>query len=314
MAIKLFLQRKQKTLVFFLSLILVIVSVSLFVSMGIFAQNQVSSQSLEVSPPSQEVQADPGKTITVKSKVRNLSQAALPIKVHIEDFTASGEEGQVALEAAKGPYSLTNWSKITPASFTLKAGETQEIVAEVTIPKDNVAGGYYGSFVYGVTTPEQGGAASIGQEIASLFLVKISGAVKEQLFLDEFKAPAFLEFGPVPFSLKFTNKGNVHSKAFGLINVTDMFGNKVSDIVVTGSNVFPGASRIIKASLNKQFLLGRYTATAIMYYGSIKNDTLTSVTNFTVIPVRLLATVILIFFILYLLRKRLRKALKVLFG
>lgn len=287
---------------------------SLFFSRSsIFAQNQDSSQSIEVSPPSQEVTADPGRTVLVKSKIRNRSQASLPLTVRIEDFTASGEEGQVALES-QGPYSLASWTKLTPASFTLAPGEEQEVTAEIKVPGQKVAGGYYGSFVYKVTTPQKGGAASIGQEIASLFLLKVNGQVSEKLFLDQFKAPFFTEFGPVPFSLKLTNTGNVHTKAFGLVNVTDMFGQKVADLVIPGTNVFPGASRVVNVALDKKFLFGKYTATAIVYFGSVDNQTLTSVTSFMAVPLRIIAAAIIVLVLLFILRKRIGKALKALFG
>lgn len=300
--------------VFFFILIAVTLVLSLYLTLsGIFAQNQIASQSLEVSPPSQEIEIDPGKTAVFKSSVRNKSQESLPITVRVEDFTAQGEEGQVAL-SEKGPYSLSTWTTVTPNSFILKPGEEREVTAQVVVPDSKVAGGYYGSFVFSVAnTEKKSNTASLGQEIASLFLLKVSGPVNEKLFLDELKAPVFSEFGPIPLTLRFTNTGNVHTKAFGLINITDMFGQKVTDLVINGTNVFPGASRNIKTTFNKQLLFGKFTATAIMYYGSIQNETLTAVTSFIVIPYRIIALLTIVLIILYLLRKRLRKAMKVLF-
>lgn len=279
-----------------------------------FAQNFLNSQGLEVTPPSQEINVDPGKTVSIKAKVRNKGTETLPITVRIEDFTASGEEGQVAIVKEDPAYSLTSWAKIDPQSFSLKPNSEQEVTATMTVPI-SAAGGRYGSFVFGVSGPgPRGDEASVTQEIASLFLVKISGPVNENLSLLEMKAPSFSEFGPIPFSLKFQNNGNIHVKTFGLINVMNMFGRKVADVVVTGTNVFPGATRIIKANLDKRFLIGSYTATAIMYYGTTKNQTLTLATSFFVFPVRLVAIIIIILFLLYLMRKRLKKALKDLFG
>ncbi len=303
----------HKKIVFFLFFISVLLSLNLYATLsGAFAQNQNVSQSLEVSPPSQELQADPGNTVVARAKIRNKSQETLPISVRVEDFTAQGEEGQVAL-SEQGPYSLSKWTTLVPETFSLKPGEEKEVTAQIVIPSSKVAGGYYGSFVFSVTnTNKKANTASLGQEIASLFLLKVSGPVQEKLFLDEMKAPSFSEFGPVPLSLKFTNTGNVHTKAFGLINVTNMFGQKVTDLVINGTNVFPGASRIVRTSFGKKLLFGKYTATAIMYYGSIQNETLTAVSTFYVIPVRLIVLFALILIIIYLMRKRLRKAMKAL--
>lgn len=279
-----------------------------------FAQNFLNNQGLEVSPPSQEVNIDPGKTVNIKAKVRNKGTETLPISVRVEDFTASGEEGQIAIVKEDPAYSLTSWAKIDPQSFMLKPNEEQEVTATLTVPA-TAAGGRYGSFVFAVSGPgPRGGEASVTQEIASLFLVKVAGPVNESLSLLEMKAPSFSESGPIPFSLKFQNTGNIHVKTYGLINVVNMFGRKVADVVVTGTNVFPGATRIIKADLDKRFLIGSYTATAIMYYGTTKNQTLTLATSFFVFPVRIVAVLIIVLFLLYLMRKRLKKALKDLFG
>ncbi len=277
------------------------------------AQNTVSSQSLEVSPPSQELKADPGQTILARAKVRNKSADSINIKVRIEDFTATGETGQVAL-IEKGPQSLTSWTVVEPDTFPLKPGEAKEVIAKINVPSQ-AAGGHYGSFVFSIGGGEAApGTAAIAQELASLFLIRISGPVSEQLSIAEFKTPAFLEFGPVPFTLKFQNSGNVHVKPFGLINITDVFGRVVKDVVVRGeTNIFPGASRIVTVSYDEKWLFGPYKAQAVLNYGS-KNESLMATTTFFVFPVRIAAAVLLVLFVLYISRKRLVKALKALLG
>ena len=306
------IQKKQRITLFSLIFIAMILAASLFFSFGIFAQNQPSIQSLEVSPPSQELEADPGQTLTASAKIRNGSRNTIPMTVRIEDFTASGEEGQIAL-TDQGPYSLANWTVLTPKSFSLAPGEEKIVTATIKIPRSKIAGGYYGSFVFSALNENSSpGTATVGQEIASLFLLKIAGPVSENLILDSVSAPPFSEFGPIPLSLKFTNSGNVHTKVYGLVNVSDMFGNKVADLVVNQTNIFPGASRVIKTALDKKFLFGKYTATAIMYYGTTKNETLTAVGSFAVIPYRLIALLLVLFILFYNMRKRIKKAMRAL--
>lgn len=276
------------------------------------AVGQQAGQGLEISPPSQEVEVDPGQTISIKSTIRNKGTNSLPIKARLEDFTAVGNEGQVELTESS-PYSIKSWGKLNPQTFELGPGESKDVTATVTIPKD-AAGGRYGSFVFGVEGEKKAGSAAIAQEIASLFLVRISGPVDEKLTLLEFKSPTFSEFGPIPFGIKVKNTGNVHVKPYGLINVTDMFGRKVQDVIVYETNVFPGAERILSANLDKTFLIGKYNATAIVYYGSENSDTLTSSLTFYVFPVKIAGAILVIVIILFLLRKRLSKALRALMG
>ena len=276
------------------------------------AQDFLSSQTLEVGPASQEISADPGELKVVKVRVRNLTKNNLPIKVRAEDFTAQGEEGQVAI-TANSPYSISSWTKITPDSFNLGVNENKEVTATIQIPKSGAAGGRYGSFVFTVTPPTTGTSpqAKVAQEIASLFLVKISGPVHEQINLTEFTVPQFLEFGPVPISMKFKNSGNIHEKIAGLIHVENIFHKKTADIVVKPTNIFPGSQRVLNATLDKKFLIGPYTATALLVYGT-KNESINAQANFIVFPIRIVAVALLIIVFLFLARKRIRRAFRAL--
>jgi hypothetical protein len=302
---------KKKSLLF-ASIGLVLLMAAAVFSVHEYVTAQSAGQGLEVSPPSQEVAIDPGKTTIVKAKIRNKSNTTLPLSVHIEDFTAKGDQGQIELNS-NSPYSVVSWTKVAPSSFSLAPGEEQEVTATITAPTD-AAGGHFGSFVFSAQSGSQvKDAASVSQEIASLFLVRVSGPVDEKLSITSFSAPGYSEFGPVPFNITFTNGGNVYVKTFGLINVTDMFGRKVDDVVVTGTNVFPQADRVVSTNLNKKFLFGSYTATALMYYGS-QNQSITATTTFFVFPTRIAVIVLVVLLLLYLMRKRLGKALKALFG
>ncbi len=277
----------------------------------IYAQEFLNNQVLEVSPPSQEIQLNPGESITVETKVRNRSAKTLPIKVRIEDFTATGSEGQVALVKQDAKYSLVSWSTVEPGSFSLSPNEERTVLVKLSVPRD-AAGGRYGSVVFGVASSEkeqkQTGSA-VSQEIASLFLVKVNGPATENLTLNKFTAPQFAEFGPVSLAMTFKNSGNVHVRTYGLIAITDMFGNKTKDVLVTPTNVFPGAERVVRTNFDKKFLFGRYTALAVMNYGS-KNESLGAAVSFIVVPVRYILLGLLIILVLYKLRKRINKAFR----
>lgn len=286
-----------------------ILSVTVFSSLT-SAQFVNEGQSLEISPPTQEVTVDPGKTVTLKAKIRNRTNAPLPIKVRLQDFVAQGEEGSVAL-SAKSKWPITSWSTVSPTEFTLASGESRDVEATVNVPATGVAGGRYGSFVFSAGAPEQktgGGGASISQEVASLFLVRISGPVVENIRIESFSVPFFSEFGPVKFAVNFYNSGNIHMKPSGVIAVTDMFGRKVTDVKLEPSNVFPEANRVLTANWDQKMLVGKYTATGYFYSGGTKNQSMTASATFIVFPLRIAVIIILVLIVLYLARKRLKKA------
>lgn len=305
---------KRSTRIVFLALtacIIFAIGTIFFTPIRQWVSAQVAGQTLEVSPPTQEVTVEPGTQSTVTATIRNSSNQNLTMIATIEGFIATGDEGQVAL-TSDNPYSIASWTSVNPSKFTLNPGEEQEVIATITAPED-AAGGRYGSFLFSSVGNEQQGQATVTQQIASLFLVKIAGTTEQKLIIDSFTAPKFSEFGPIPFSITFKNEGNVHVKTFGIINVQDMFGKTAADVVVTGNNVFPGAERTIQVAMDKTFLFGQYKATALMYYGD-NNEVITRTISFFVFPVRLAIGALVILTILFLLRKRIGKASKALFG
>ncbi len=293
-------------------LLILISGFLVFKKIGMAIDN-ISSQSMEVSPPSQELVVDPGKEVLVKAKIRNKSFNRVNIKVRIEDFAASGQDGQVAL-VDKETDSLKNWSLLSAESFSLEPNEVKEVTAMIKIPA-SVVGGQYGSFVFSIAGKEpSAGEASLAQEVASLFLLRVNGVVEENLVLTDFMVPKFVEHGPVPMEIKFKNSGNVHIKPFGIINVRNVFGKTVKDVVVKGeTNILPGATRVVRASLDKKFLFGIYTAEALVNYGG-KNSSLSSSSMFLVFPIRVVSVLLVILFFVYKMRKRLGKAVSALFG
>ncbi len=277
------------------------------------AQPTIPTQALEVSPPSQELFAKPGETLEVIAKIRNRTDKQLPVAVRLDDFVASGSEGQVAL-TEKGPWAVSEWTTIAPTNFVLAAGEQKDVKATVSIPNTGAAGGRYGAFVFTVSGTAQPGEAVLTQEIASLFLIDIAGPRDESIAITSLKAPDFLEFGPVPFTITYKNSGNVHMKTAGVIAITDMFGKKIADVAQTPTNVFPGSDRTVTTTWQSKILFGRYTAEAIIASGGSENKTLTATTSFVVFPVRIAAIVILAALFLFMIRKRLSRAFKALMG
>lgn len=213
-----------------------------------------------------------------------------------------------------GAESLSKWAVLDTDSFVLAPFEYRDVTATINLPS-SVAGGLYGSFVFAIAGGDAGpNTASISQELASLFLLKVSGPIIEELILSEFSAPVFSEFAPVMMTMKFMNAGNVHLKPFGLINIRNIFGKTVKDIVVRGdTNIFPRASRYFRVSTDNDFLIGPYTAQALINYGS-KNQSVSMTTSFFVFPVRYFVALLLVGFVIYKGRKRIARSFKALTG
>src|SRR5690606_8074877 len=111
------------------------------------------------------------------------------------------------------------------------------------------------------------GSAAVTTRVGTLVLLRVSGNVSEQASISTFEAPAYSQQGPVNFSLRIQNEGNVHIRPKGTIIITDMFGRKVEEIPLDGANVLPGSVRKTDSTWEKTNILGTYTATLVATYG-----------------------------------------------
>jgi hypothetical protein len=302
-------------------------SLMLVISLGsIFHLQKVNAQgfaALTIIPPKFELFGNPGDTINEKIRVRNESDNPVTYSVVIEDFTTTGEEGQVVLEEGDtvSSFSLAKWIETSTKDVILQPKEEKAINFIINIPKNAEPGGHYASILFqaGENTPLEGGGAKVAHRIGSLVLLRVSGNVSENAIIEEFSAPKYQERGPVEFMLRLKNDGNAHVIPQGTIVVTDMFGKKVDEVPLEGRNILPGATRKMTTSWNKNNIMGNFTATMIATYGQDKQP-LTASVRFTVIPRLVLILSGIGFFgffgfisTLFFGRKRISKVLQVIF-
>lgn len=285
-----------------------------------FAQQPVSS--IAISPPSYELSANPGDTITNTIRIDNLVDQDLEITVEARNFTALGEEGRVNLTEEDSTYSLAKWTSVTPRSGNVPAKESKEFEYTIKVPSNAEPGGRFGSIVFKTTAkPLQGqSGVAVGQEIGSLLFLKIAGDVREKVTIASFAAADGInQYKPVNFDVRVKNTGNVHTRPTGTVTVTNMFGKKVATMDITSRNVLPDAVRKMEARWQdgNKFIFGRYTATASVTYGN-NGQVVTSSTTFWGLPYTIMLVVLGVLLLLgigiYRGRKRLRLALRALSG
>jgi len=285
----------------------------------IFAQEKVG---VSISPVRFELTANPGDTLQNKIKIKNPTDNIISIKVITEDFKAVGEEGHVVIDINENEenikvYSLKSWIRINPTEFILNSKEERIVDFIIEIPKNAEPGGKYGSVIPTISSSvgEEFTGATVSSGVAALVLLTVSGDVKENLIIESFTAPNFLEYGPIPFEIRFRNEGTVHVAPRGYITITDLMGNKVEDIEFSQFNVIPDAIRKIDKQLDKKWLFGKFNAMIVGSYGTSNTPLSPYIITFWVFPWKIalgVSIVFLIFFIyFYKTRKRWTTALKV---
>jgi len=285
------------------------------IAIGIFAtiHAQKVTPGLQVHPSNFEVTLQPGQPITETVYLENRTDQTMPIKVGLKNFTAQGEEGAVNLTSEDTTYSLAKWITVSPSTATIAPHAQQKFTFTITPPANAEPGGHYGSVVF-ATNPEKnvkGTGAVLSEEVASLILAHVPGNVTENASVESF-APekSFYEFGPVTMDMRVKNAGQVHIQPKGQVLIKGTFGDTYT-VNLQPYNVLPGATRRIPVVLSKKLLLGKYTVQLVAAYGD-NNQQLTASTEFIAFPIRYGLVALVVLILLFMMRKRVGKALKAL--
>ncbi|MFY9228026.1 MAG: hypothetical protein WAO28_01725 [Candidatus Microsaccharimonas sp.] len=302
----------KKRLAIFSAAVFITVATLLSPVPQIFAQ-EGSGGGLEISPALVELNGEPGKDYTINLSVLNVTENELVFNSMINDFGSKDESGSpgIILDSdIENPLSIKSWVSEFP-EFTLKAKEKKKLVATVSIPNDAIPGGHYGVIRFSGRNPAVGtDNVNLTASAGTLILVRVAGADIEKLELPTFeaskngKAGGSFEAGPITFVTRFENKGTVHVKPIGQIEVKDMFGNKVDVLPINsaGGNVLPGSIRRFEATLDKSFLFGKYTADLTTSYGTRGGAIVESI-SFWVIPYKIILVVLVgLITVIYILR------------
>ena len=263
-----------------------------------------AAQGLEISPALVELNAARGNVYDIKLNVTNVTASDLQYDSSVADFGATNETGSPRiLTDSKLPAtsSIKTWVKM-PSNFTLGAHKSKTIMAQVTIPANAEPGGHYGVLQFSGKAPEiDTTGVGLSASAGALVLIRVDGKITEKANLVEFKTvqndkQSFLfEASPISFVARIKNEGNIHVKPNGSIKINDMFGNLVKELKINKdmANILPDSIRRFDAKLNKDWMIGRYTAELSMGYGTT-GQAITNTISFWVIPYKIILAAILI--------------------
>lgn len=233
-----------------------------------------------VGPGKLEVSIKPGQTKIVEITVSNRTGGDREFILATEDIAGSQDPAQavVLLGDDRGPYSMKDYISIEAPQFVLGHNERAYIPVTISVPSDAVPGGLYGSVLVSTVsvkaqTGEEEGTlpqSAVVARVGSLFFITIPGTVEKNGILKDFGTSpkkTMYQNGPINFGVLFENTGSSHLFPSGELRVKNMFGEEVGYVELDPWFVLPQALRLREASWNRDFLFGRYTATALINRG-----------------------------------------------
>ena len=279
-----------------------------------------TAEAISISPLTYEINVDPGQMVDATVTVfNNGGSSDVTIMMTADDFVPVGESGGVIIEPLPPEISAKGWLEFSPASFVLKPGASQEVRYTLKVPQNAEPGGHYAAIIAGTGLPDTSGTTgtTLAQKLASLLLIKVSGTIHEEMALKEFTVPQFSEYAPIKFSARFENTGSVHMKPAGYITIKNMFGSEAAKIDLPQLRVLPHTVRLMEASWDApKWAVGKFRAELTAIYGS-QNEPLAAAVEFWIIPWKLFGGIVaggfVFLILLWLMRRRLMLALKILF-
>ncbi len=292
--------------------------------------------SLTVSPPTAELDATPGKTLSHKIKLTNSTEARRTIEVQVQNFEASGEQGQAVTTEEDNEYQLRQWIKVNPQKVTLDANKDQTFDISIDVPAEAPPGGHFGAIVF---SPEMvPGQVSTVAQITSLILLRVPGAATEKAEIaginvckptaakaaDGKMVPGttcdksggtITSGGDLVITTRVRNAGNIQVQPQGTVTIYNIFGSKKATIKVGPKNAIPSSVRRLDGTWKHGLLLGSYKMKVDLTYGS-QGQELRGEKTVWAFPVKAglitLGVLVLLFLVFWLPRKRLRKAFRAL--
>lgn len=259
---------------------------------------------LRISPVRTEVTINPGQTQTVNVTVTNITNQSASLQTIINDFTANPDEsGNPAIILDPNQFATSHSLKryaTAGGDFVLQPGQQKAVPIKVTIPKDAIAGGYFGAVRFAPTSNTTTGNqnVSLAGSVGSLVLVKVPGDIKEQMSIASFdirrgnrSSTLFTTNKGLSALVRFQNEGNIQEAPFGKILLKDSKNKILASYEVNNTNppgnVLPNSIRKFPINIDKVGSFGKYKLEGNFGYGAA-GQLLTASTTFYVVPLSLL--------------------------
>ncbi|NLZ24222.1 hypothetical protein GX888_00520 [Candidatus Dojkabacteria bacterium] len=286
-----------------------------FFSVFFFSTGNIYSQqglTLKVSPPILEIDVEPGRTYKEEVRFINLNQwEKKTFYPEVLSFRALGEQGAPEFllddEEESYTYSLAQWISLSLEPVTIAPLDTITIPFTITIPAGAEAGGKYAAILLSNQPGDiavDDTAVALSGKTGIIILAKVPGDIYGSPYITEFNTDKpWYDYLPVIFTLTVENRGNVHVKPVGKIEISNMFGKVVDDVLVNDAlgNVLPESKRSFSSEWSREkFTIGKYTAVLALGYGEESRQFITDSLTFWVIPWKeiLIAVGILLFLII----------------
>ena len=229
---------------------------------GLGANFAYAGVGLSIQPNKISHTIEPGDSVSGIISLKNASDSDVKVETEVQDFIPTPGTGDFHfVKRAEGVTSVRDWVTIkSPADFIFKKGESKEIPYTIKAPKNAEPGSHFGIAFFMASKISDTGQLKVGTRVGMVIYITVPGNFLQKGKILDFTTSKFIQKGPVSFKIKFENTGTVHFEPKGAIKITNIFGEEVANVPVSGALVLPTGVKDWTVNWPVNFLLGRYKA------------------------------------------------------
>ena len=268
----------------------------------------VSAQAgVSISPALIEETLDPGAVKEYNVEIENLDskeQTFYLFTRNISDIDAGGVPIFAPNNYERTCFELAEWISLPVTQVTIPGRAATSVNFTMSIPNSASPGSHFGGVFLSVDPPEMANSgAAVGYQVATPISIRVSGDAVESAHIRQFSTSRFL-YGSqnVDFKIRIENTGNVMVRPTGPLEIKNMLGNKVGNIIFNedGKAVFPTSDDPSCVTNNvREFVdvkwegdsvgFGRYEAVLSPVYGDVgARKTMSSTVTFWILPMSII--------------------------
>jgi hypothetical protein len=238
--------------------------------------------------------------------VVNRGQSVLHVDVEKQSFVGA-LDGSLSFQA-DAPYSATDWVGVSPTSFDVQPGASQNVSVTVSVPANADLGDHQVALVFLVPAGTDGSNIKINRGIATPVYITVPGAIDDTVQVSNLAAPAFSGGGAITVTADVQNSGTVHR---------DFRGDTALPIIGAGSTTFADftvardSTRAITATWNPPLMCICNVNVVITNAGGVSTSQTVQVVVFPVVPAAVLVGgILLVIALLVFARHQYRKGVR----
>ncbi len=208
------------------------------------------AEALQITPPRQEVVLSVGESASGTVEAYNETSSTVAVHVSLKEWFQLMENKE---------YPISTWLDLKNTEFELRPGEKRIVPFTVRVPTGTAPAQPPSGFLMGMLSfaADDGEQSMVNLVMSVSIYVTVKGTERPEAVIT--KCGIGNNKGSLEAAVEVANKGNIHLRPTGKVEIADKKGRVVdSNVFQEGWPVFPGQARTYQAKLEGNWKPGYY--------------------------------------------------------